>query len=63
MGYSVYKHTFPNGKVYIGMTSRKPKDRWHNGKGYKTQSLIHKAIQEYGWNNVKHEILFENLTK
>lgn len=31
MGYSVYKHTFPNGKVYIGMTGQEPEKRWANG--------------------------------
>ena len=71
MSYSVYKHTFPNGKVYIGITSQKPKYRWNNGKGYTTknkegkfvQRRIANAIQKYGWNNVKHKILFEDLTK
>lgn len=64
INYSVYKHTFPNGKVYIGITSRKPESRWGlNGNGYKLQSLIYNAIQKYGWNNIKHEILFKNLTK
>lgn len=32
--YSVYKHTCPNNKVYIGITSRKPEKRWKNGYGY-----------------------------
>ena len=26
--FCVYKHTTPSGKVYIGITSRKPKERW-----------------------------------
>lgn len=62
--YSVYKHTFPNGKVYIGITSIKPKYRWkHNGTGYKGQRLIMSAILKYGWDNIKHEILLAGLTK
>ena len=63
--YTVYKHIFPNNKVYIGITCRKPKYRWINGKGYskRTQFKMYNAIQKYGWENVKHEILFENLTK
>lgn len=66
--YTVYKHTFPNNKVYIGITSRKCSDRWgRNGNGYKPKkentNRIYKAIQKYGWDNIKHEILFTNLSK
>lgn len=62
--YNVYKHIFPNKKVYIGITCQKPEYRWRNGKGYyKGQNKMYKAIEKYGWENVKHEILFENLTK
>lgn len=61
--YIVYKHTFPNDKVYIGITSCiKPNGRWRNGKGYETQ-YVYRAIKKYGWDNIKHEILFDNLTK
>lgn len=60
--YCVYKHTCPNGKVYIGITSTCPEKRWQGGKGYKTQ-VFYRAIQKYGWNNILHEILFVNLTK
>ena len=38
-------HIFPNGKRYIGITSRKPTERWHNGKGYKKQ-FVYKAIKK-----------------
>lgn len=55
--YSVYRHTCPNGKVYIGLTSRKPRDRWDSGWGYCGQRFM-EAIQKYGWNNIKHEVLF-----
>lgn len=61
--YTVYKHIFPNNKIYIGITKRKPEIRWNKGKGYKLCPLMNKAIQKYGWDNVKHEILFTNLTK
>ena len=33
--YTVYKHTSPIGKVYIGITKMNPIRRWSNGKGYK----------------------------
>ena len=59
--YCVYKHTCPNGKIYIGITSNyshrccpsnyKHNIRWTN------------AINKYGWDNIKHEILLEHLTK
>ena len=60
--YCVYKHTFPNGKVYIGMTGRNPLNRWQGGHGYKSQRLVCNAIMKYGWNNIKHEILFTELS-
>lgn len=59
--YSVYKHTTPSGKVYIGVTGKDPKYRWHNGNGYRGQ-LFDKAIKKYGWDNIQHEIIYENLT-
>lgn len=61
--YTVYKHIFPNNKIYIGITKRKPETRWNKGRGYESCPLMNKAIQKYGWENVKHEILFNNLTK
>lgn len=61
--YCVYKHIFPSGKVYIGLTCQKPEKRWANGRGYKNCHLIFNAIKKYGWENVKHEIIKTNLTK
>lgn len=61
--YSVYKHTFPNGKVYIGITMMKPQKRWNGGSGYRKQPKIYNAIQYYGWRNVVHEIICTGLTK
>ena len=62
--YFVYKHTFPNNKVYIGITQQQPEKRWKNGFGYDShQKLMKKAIKKYGWENIKHEILFKKLTK
>lgn len=62
MAYCVYCHTFPNGKKYIGITKQEPSRRWRNGKGYEGQPVFN-AILKYGWDNIRHEILFENLTK
>lgn len=61
--FCVYKHTAPNGKVYIGITSKNPKERWANGHGYKNNPHFYRAIQKYGWNNFEHEILYEGLTE
>ena len=61
--YCVYKHTFPNGKVYIGITSRPPHRRWAKGQGYHQQPLMYRAILKYGWDNIKHEILQTGLSK
>lgn len=61
--YSVYKHTSPSGKVYIGITSVKVEDRWKNGKHYKPCVLFQKAIDKYGWDNLKHEVLYTNINE
>ena len=60
--WTVYKHTAPNGKVYIGITCRKPEYRRKNGKGYIGQ-IFGRAIEKYGWDNIQHEIIAEGLTK
>lgn len=62
--YFVYKHTFPNNKVYIGITQQQPEKRWKKGLGYDShQKIMKRAIKKYGWNNIEHKILFANLTK
>lgn len=61
--YYVYKHTTPSNKVYIGITCQSPKKRWGNGCNYKQNKYFYCAIKKYTWENIKHEILFNNLTK
>ena len=63
MAYTVYKHTSPSGKVYIGVTSLRPEERWSGGAGYVKNKHFNRAIKKYGWENIKHEILFDNLSK
>lgn len=63
MPYIVYMHTCPNGKTYVGITQQEAKRRWNNGRGYIGNEYFTRAIKKYGWANIKHEILFENLTK
>ena len=61
--WSVYKHTSPSGKVYIGI-AKDVKHRWrNNGSGYKGSTRIWYAIQKYGWDNFNHEIVAKNLTR
>ena len=61
--YSVYMHTTPSGKRYIGITCQDPKIRWGNGSNYKKQPYFSNAIKKFGWNNIKHEVLYTALTK
>lgn len=61
--WTVYKHTAPNGKIYIGITHQKPKDRWLYGYGYKTNKHFYNAIKRYGWDNITHEIVCKGLTQ
>lgn len=60
--YTVYMHLFPNGKRYIGVTTWKPELRWGaNGCNYKNLYMKN-AIKKYGWNNIEHIIIAENLS-
>ena len=63
MNYTVYMHTTPNGKVYIGITKQNPIKRWLHGKGYQKQEYFYNAILKYGWDNIEHRILFTELSK
>lgn len=59
--WCVYKHTSPSGKYYIDITSRSPYRRWGLGSQYSKKSIFYKAIQKYGWDNIKHEVLISNV--
>lgn len=61
--WTVYRHISPSGKIYIGITSRNPKRRWNCGKSYEHCIKFYAAIQKYGWDNIKHEILFTSLSE
>lgn len=70
--YIVYKHTSPSKKVYIGITNRNPIIRWGKGgrqylnkqkNGNYAHRFFANAIIKYGWDNIKHEILFTNLSR
>ena len=56
--YTIYKHTSPSGKHYIGVTRQQNLNRrWMSGHGYISCPLFNNAIQKYGWKNFTHEIL------
>lgn len=60
--YYLYEHVFPNGKKYIGITSD-IENRWQNGNNYKNQRKVANAINHYGWENIKHNIIVGGLDK
>lgn len=61
--FTVYMHVFPNGKVYVGITSKTPEERWlKDGRGYYNQIRMFRAIKKYGWNNIEHIIIATKLT-
>ena len=62
--YIVYMHTTPDGLVYIGITRQTPPERrWgRGGCKYKNNPRFWSAIQKYGWDQVEHDILFENIS-
>lgn len=61
--WSVYIHITPSDKYYVGITSQSPDRRWRNGDGYKNSTYFYNAILKYGWDNIDHIILFENLSE
>lgn len=60
--YKVYIHTFPNNKKYVGITRQTVNARWQNGFGYKNQP-IYSEILKYGWDNIKHDVLYTGLSR
>ena len=61
--YTVYKHTCPKGRIYIGITSQNVKIRWGGGSNYRGNIYFTRAIKKYGWENFKHEIIATDLTE
>lgn len=62
--YSLYRHISPSGKVYVGITSMAPTKRWGpSGALYygKNEYPFSRAIKKYGWNSIKHEVLFSDI--
>jgi hypothetical protein len=62
--YTVYIHTSPSNKKYIGITSMNPPEkRWANGCGYSHNYHFTNAINCYGWENFEHEIVETDLSE
>lgn len=61
--WTLYCHTSIDGRKYFGITSNNPKRRWDNGRGYKTNQLFYNYIKKYGWESIKHEIIFSGLSE
>ena len=60
--YSVYQHVTPDGFFYFGQTQNVEK-RWEaNGCHYKGTAL-QPYIEKFGWDNIKHIVLFRDQTK
>ena len=58
--YKVYKYTFPNGMIYIGMTSQSIQHR--RNCGYQHNARMKAVTKRYGWKAVKTEVLCDNLS-
>ena len=61
--YLVYEHeSIDTHKKYIGITNKKPFERWQNGNGYVYNVKFYSDIKEYGWDRFTHKILEAGLT-
>lgn len=62
--WTIYMYTFPNGKRYIGKTKRRLSQRQGNTttwSGYRNCTLLWKAIQKYGVENIQQTILVSEI--
>ena len=60
--YTVYKHTTPDGRIYIGCTGQTLDKRWQRGIKYIHNKAFNEQIEKYGWDGIKHEIIAGDLT-
>lgn len=62
--YTLYRHVSPEGKTYIGITSRPLWVRWQKGgSAYRKNPYFAEDIRRFGWDSFKHESLKEGLTQ
>lgn len=61
----IYKAIFPNNKIYIGQTQRtleyRKKEHWYEYLKNRRNSYFYNAIKKYGWDNIKWEIVENNI--
>lgn len=53
--FTIYRHITPDGKSYIGCTSRTIKERWQFG--YYHNKRFNLMVRQYGWSGMQHETL------
>jgi group I intron endonuclease len=54
----VYLFTTPSKKHYVGITICSVEERWRNHRKADTHcTLVKRAIDKYGWDNIKKEVL------
>ena len=68
--WKVYMHVVPKelsgykyDKYYIGITQQSLTKRWQHGCGYYSCTFFYKAIQKYGWDNMEHLVVAEDLSE
>lgn len=62
--FILYKHTSPDGKSYIGITTQRLEKRSGNdGCKYRGNEIFWQDIQKFGWENFSHEILWPELNE
>lgn len=60
-GYYVYMHRTPEKDCYFGISQQQPTVRFAPSH-YKGTTLL-PYIEKFGWDNIEHKVLFDNLTK
>lgn len=67
--FCVYIHeNIANGKVYVGITSQQPKNRFREGgkgyfTGYQNPTAFQNAVLKYGWSGFRHIIVAKGLSE
>ena len=59
--YIVYVHITPDGMHYYGVTNNH-KHRWGSDGIHYRDTSLNTYIEKYGWDNIQHIVLYENLT-